>query len=136
MNPVWRFTALLLFASLAACSGSPPPSTQYRQEVSSPVCLQEETYGEIMRCDDNVQAKIQKEANLSLGKVERQSVRRLHQHRTSQWGSPKAQEVRDQMKIGQAFQIEAERAAQSFTENCGSYRVDRGLLICIPAPPN
>jgi hypothetical protein len=53
-----------------------------------------------------------------------------------QWGSPSAQEVRDQMKIGHAFEIETERAAQAFTENCGSYRVDRGLLVCIPAPPN
>ena len=136
MSPVWQFTTLLLWASLVACSGSPPQSSPYRQEVSAPACLQKETYGETMRCDDNVQANIQKEANQSLGKVERQNVKRLHQNRTSQWGSPSAQEVRDQMKIGHAFEIETERAAQDFTENCGSYRVDRGLLVCIPAPPN
>ncbi|MEC7191892.1 MAG: hypothetical protein VXZ92_09395 [SAR324 cluster bacterium] len=136
MSPVRQFTTLLLLAGLVACSGSPPSGPPYRQEVSAPACLQEETYGETMRCDDNVKAKIQKEANQSLGKVEQLNVRRLHQSRTSQWGSPSAQEVRDQMKIGHAFEIETERAAQAFTENCGSYRVDRGLLVCIPAPPN
>ncbi|MEK9762335.1 MAG: hypothetical protein VW729_06630, partial [Deltaproteobacteria bacterium] len=91
MSPVRQFTMLSLLASLVACSGSPPPSP-YRQEVSAPACLQEETYGETMRCDDNVQAKIQKEANQSLGKVEKLNVRRIHQSRTSQWGSPSAQE--------------------------------------------
>ena len=136
MSPMRQFTMLSLLASLVACSGSPLPSPPYRQEVSAPACLQEKTYGEIMHCDDNVQANIQKEANQSLGKVERQNVKRLHQNRTSQWGSPSAQEVRDQMQIGHAFEIETDRAAQAFTENCGSYRVDRGLLVCIPAPPN
>ncbi|MDG2196030.1 MAG: hypothetical protein P8O70_03925 [SAR324 cluster bacterium] len=136
MSLVRQFIMLLLLASQVACSGSPRPSPPYRQEVLAPACLQEETYGETMRCDDNVQAKIQKEANQSLGKVEQLNVRRLHQNRTSQWGSPSAQEVRNQMKIGHAFEIETERAAQAFTENCGSYRVDLGLLVCIPAPPN
>ena len=63
MSPGRQFTKLLLLVGLVACSGSPPPGPPYRQEVSAPACLQEETYGETMRCDDNVKAKIQKEAN-------------------------------------------------------------------------
>ena len=85
MSPVRQFTMLSLLASLVACSGSPPPGPPYRQEVSAPACLQEETYGETMRCDDNVQAKIQKEANQSLGKVEQLNVQRLHQSHRELW---------------------------------------------------
>lgn len=49
MSPVRQLTTLLLLVGSGACSGSPPPGPPYRQEVSVPACLQEETYGETMR---------------------------------------------------------------------------------------
>lgn len=132
-----RLGLLLLVTGLAACSASAPrQEPPYRQELIAPACASASTYVDTMRCDDDVRAGMQKEANQSLGSVENANTYKVHRNRIPRWEPPSPEEMRQKRRIDRVLELEQSRSSQDFTENCGSYRVDKGLLVCVPAPPN
>jgi hypothetical protein len=135
------FVSITALGLLGACSSAPPEPPKkelppYHHQASVPECANAQTFIELRECEDDVAAGIQKEANTTLGQVESANVYIVHRQEPPNKGPSPTEKIREAQRIERVMREIRQMKDNEFTKNCASYTVEKGMLVCVPGPPN